>query len=63
MTMPDFKQRLTSATNTMGLVEECTRGRLCTHFYNVDGVQIRGWQENKTKRSFKHPLEIKYGDS
>ncbi len=59
----NYAARMHKAASMMRIVDQSTVGNL-SHFYDVDGNQIRGWHRHirfaKTV-PIQHPLITKYG--
>lgn len=58
----DYEVKLESSRNTRKMILESTRGSI-NHFYNMDGVQIRGYYKRSTRFNNvlpTHPLLVRY---
>lgn len=59
LVIPDYDRRLKSAKVTHKMLLESTKGSL-NHFYNHEGVKIRGFHDPVIKWKYEHPLVEKY---
>jgi predicted secreted protein len=60
LTLHDFNSKLESAKKTSQMIMASTEART-NHFYNEQGVKIRGWQSRNYKFTNNiHPLIAKY---
>ncbi len=60
LTDKNFDNKLKSAVLTTKMIIASTNGSI-SHFYNMDGVKIRGYSNTSIKtRNVFHPLILKY---
>ena len=55
----DLDKRIESQKNTISMIKSATSGNT-SHFYNTQGVKIRGWAKKEYKFDKVHPLIAKY---
>lgn len=59
LTVKDYDAKMKSSQITTNMIIESTNGSI-SHFYNVQGLKIRGWEGRRYKFNNLHPLITKY---
>jgi hypothetical protein len=59
LTLKDYDASIKSALKTTNMIISSTNGSI-SHFYNAQGMKVRGWEGRQYKFQDKHPLIEKY---